>query len=334
MNYENIRLEKGMYSAGSTFSQLLEKLDPTANYAGTELGALDAFQRQLKRFDIKVSGRDSDSVQKFFAASDSAALFPEYVSRAVRSGIESADLLPQVVATTTNIDGMDYRTITSSPYDDKKGLKRVMEGTAIPETVLSTQEMLVKLNKRGRMLVASYEALRYQRLDLFTVALKQIGAYIARQQFQDAVNVLINGDGNGNAASQINAAAAGTLSYNDLLELWNGFDPYEMNTLVASPDVMMKLLRIDEFKNPNTGLNFQATGKLTTPMGAGLIKSGAVPSGTLIGLDKNCALEMVVASDVMVDYDKLIDRQLERAAVTSIAGFAKIYADAVKVLKV
>ena len=32
--------------------------------------------------------------------------------------------------------------------------------------------------KRGRMLVASYEAIRFQRLDLFTVTLKQIGAYI------------------------------------------------------------------------------------------------------------------------------------------------------------
>ena len=44
------------------------------------------------------------------------------------------------------------------------------------------------------------------------------------------------------------------------------------------------------------------------------------------------ALEKVQAGDVMTDFDKLIDRQLERAAVTSIAGFAKIYSDASKVL--
>ena len=54
----------------------------------------------------------------------------------------------------------------------------------------------------------------------------------------------------------------------------------------------------------------------------------------LVGLDKNCALEMVVASDVAVDYDRLIDRQLERAAITSTAGFAKIFKDASKVLKI
>ena len=32
------------------------------------------------------------------------------------------------------------------------------------------------------MLVASYEALRFQRLDLFTVTLKQIGNYLLRTQ--------------------------------------------------------------------------------------------------------------------------------------------------------
>ena len=34
----------------------------------------------------------------------------------------------------------------------------------------------------------------------------------------------------------------------------------------------------------------------------------------------------------MVEYDKLIDRQLERAAITSISGFAKPYQEASKVL--
>ena len=39
---------------------VLEKLDPSENYRGTALEGLDAFSRQLKRFDIKVKGRNSD----------------------------------------------------------------------------------------------------------------------------------------------------------------------------------------------------------------------------------------------------------------------------------
>ena len=59
-----------------------------------------------------------------------------------------------------------------------------------------------------------------------------------------------------------------------------------------------------------------------------------MPEGTLIGLDRNYALEMVKAGDVMVEYDKLIDRQMERAAITTISGYAKIFEDASRVLSV
>jgi hypothetical protein len=41
---------------------------------------------------------------------------------------------------------------------------------------------------------------------------------------------------------------------------------------------------------------------------------------------------MVQGSSVMVEYDKLIDRQLERAAITSIAGFSKLFQEAAKVM--
>ena len=93
-------------------------------------------------------------------------LFPEYVARAVRQGMEQADILPGVVASTTVFDGLDYRSITSMPTDEEKELKIVSEGAFIPETNIRTKENLVKLRKRGRSLVASYEAIRYQRLDL------------------------------------------------------------------------------------------------------------------------------------------------------------------------
>ena len=334
MGFETVKLEKGMYAVPEkSFTQVLEEQDPSANYQGTELEGLDAFQRQLKRFDIKVAGPNSDVLQKFYQTSDAAALFPEYVSRAIRQGIEEANLLPSVVATKTKISGLDYRTITSIPTDDDKELKIVEEGAAIPETSITTQDNLVTLKKRGRMLAASYEALKYQRIDLFTVMLRQIGAYIARQQFADAVDVIVKGDGNENPAAVVDAKTPGTLAYGDLLSLWSELDPYEMNVIIASPDMMLKMLGIEEFKNPQTGINFQGTGKLVSPLGAQFFKSGALDEGQIIGLDKRFSLEMVVAADVAIEYDKLIDRQLERAAITSIAGFSKIFKEASAVLE-
>ena len=89
----------------------------------------------------------SSPVDKFFATTDSAALFPEYISRAVRTGLESADVLSEIIAAKTVIDGLDYRPITSVLTDDDKALKETAEGTAIPETSVKTQENLVKTQK-------------------------------------------------------------------------------------------------------------------------------------------------------------------------------------------
>ena len=332
-NYDNIRLEKGLYSAGN-FTKALESLDPTENYKGTSLEGLDAYQRQLKRFGIKVGGSGSDVVDKFFKTSDSAVLFPEYVSRAVRQGLEQADILPGIVASTTVIDGMDYRSITSVPTEDEKELKIVKEGAFIPETNIRSKENLVKLKKRGRSLVASYEAIRFQRLDLFTVTLRQVGSYIARTLLKDAIEVIVNGDGADNAAQIVACKSAGNLTYADLVDFWNGFDPYELNTIIAEPEVMAKMLNMEQFRDAAAGLNFHGKGDMITPLGAKLLKSAAVGEGTLIGLDKTAALEMVKAGEVMTEYDKLIDRQLERAVISCTAGFTKIFDGASKVLSV
>ncbi|MEE0264097.1 MAG: phage major capsid protein [Acutalibacteraceae bacterium] len=333
--YKTINIDKSMYNRkDKSFSQVLEELDPSENYKNTPLGNLDAFGRQLKRFDIKVSGADSDRVEKFFQTSSSAALFPEYVSRAIKLGMDYADVLPDITATVTKIEGMDYRSIVSDPDSDMKELKVVSEGALLPSTVIKTQENLVKLLKRGRMLVSSYEALRFQRLDLFTVTLKQIGAYIARTQLADAVEVLLNGDGNENSATVINVAESGTLTYEDLIRLWTTLTPYELNTMLVPTALMEKILAMPQMQDSQATLDFHGTGKMITPMGAKLIHVPTLSSDTIIGLDKTCALELVQAGDVLVDYDKLIDRQLERASISVISGFAKVFNDASVVLKV
>ena len=297
MAFENITLEKGMYGVpGKNFTQVLEELDGSQNYAGTPFAGLDAYQRQLKRFGIRVSGANCDTVEKFFTSSQSAALFP------------------------------DYRTVQTATASDQKIEDPVAEGAAIPETVIKTAGSLVTLHKRGRLIVSSYEALRHHRLDLFTVILRQIGAYIARRQMKDAVDVLLNGDGTNTGITVTALTAAPT--YNDLVTLWGKLSDYNFNTILAGTTALQALLKITEFKDAQASLNIKGAGKLITPLGATLIHVPSMDAKKIIALDKNCALEMVQAGDVLTDYDKLIDRQMERAAVSAVAGFAQIYGGA------
>ena len=319
--FENLTLEKGMYGVpGKSFTQVLEGLDSSEQYRGTPLEGLDAYQRQLKRFGIRVSGPGSDPVEKFFQSSSSAALFPEYVARAVGQGMEAADQLKDMVATVTKIDGLDYRTITVEG-EETAPLKAVAQGAQLPATTIRVNDGLVKLRKRGRTLMTSYEALRFQKLDLLTVALRQIGASMAASQMLDAVDALLNGDGSKPGVT----CATGTPNYGDFIGLWGKLAPFTLDTVVAGTAAMEKLLQISEFKDAQAGMNFQGTGRLVTPLGAKLLHVPGMEDKKILAFDKNCALEMVQAGEIQTDYDRLMDRQLDRASISVVTGFARIY---------
>lgn len=330
--YDTIHLEKGMYAMpGKSFTQVLEELDDSAQYVGTPLEGLDAYQRQLKRFGIRVSGPESDRLEKFFRSTSSAALFPEYVARAVRQGMESANHLGDIVATVTTIDALDYRAITAeSESEGTYGLEETAEQAELPVTTIHTQNGLVNLKKRGRLINSSYEALRFHKLDVLTVLLRQIGVFIAASQTEDAVNTLLNGDGVNSGAKSTSLSAA--MTYGDLISLWGTLSPYRLNTMLAGTKTIQEMLALDELKDATAGNNFHGTGSLCTPLGAKLIHVPGMAENKVIGLDHTCALEMVQAGGVLTDYDKLIDRQLDRAAVSTITGYAILFPDAAHVL--
>ena len=244
--------------------------------------------------------------------------------------MEKNTILPEIVASVSNIDSMDYRTFRSTPSDSDLELKETDEGETLEETSITVSSDLVSLKKRGRLLSASYEALRFQRLDLFSVMLAQIGAYIAKSRLADAISTL-TGSGN-SAITTLETAESGELTYSDLVHFWNSFDPFTMDTIIASPDMLEKILNLGVFNDSAAGLNFHGSGKMLTPFGAKLFKTSALESGTLIGLDSSCALEMVQAGGVLTEFDKLIDCQLERAAISTITGFSKIFDGASKML--
>ena len=139
----------------------------------------------------------------------------------------------------------------------------------------------------------------------------------------DAVNVLLDGDGNDNAIEVTSISSAPT--YADIITLWGKLVPYNLNTILAGTEAVKVLMQMNEFKDSVAGMNFHATGKLCTPLGANIVHIPSMPVGKIIGLDKNCALEMVQAGEVLTEYDKLIDRQIERATISTIAGFSKLF---------
>lgn len=328
MTFDTLRLDKGLYTSEKGFTKSLEEIDPSENYKGTELEGLDAYERQLKRFDIKVKGGNSDPVSKFFQTSDSAVLFPEYIKRSVEAAINTNNIIDDMIATTTIIDSLDYRSVYCKSIDRNGSIDYINEGSFIPETEIKVKQSLTKLKKSGRTIVASYESIKSQRLDLFAIMLKQIGNYINTCQLEQVIRT-IDTDDTRNVISE----AVNKIGYNDFANLYALLSPYNFDAIIAGPMAFVDIINIPEFKDATAGHDFHGTGNLVTPFGAKfLFSKSELLEKRIFALDKRFALEKVQFGEVVTDFDKLIDRQIERATVTATAGFNRIIDEACVVI--
>ena len=314
--YNDIRLEKGLYNlSGRSFTAALEELDPSSAYSGTSLEKLDAVERQLKRFNIRVSGADCDCVEKFFSSTETAVLFPEFVTRCIRKGFDET-VISSVCAAKTISNSGQY---LGCDLDDTAAYTTTSQSTQLPAATVKESTTAVTLAKYGRVINASYEAVRQQRLDVFGIMLRSIGVRLALNVAQKAVDVLVE------SAEQITAT---TLSYGDLASLYGEFDCFDMTTVLASPANASLIAAMNQLSD----CKVDANGKMILPFGSELIKTSAAPAKKIIGLDKNFALEFITSTDLVMETDKLIDRQLDQITVSITCGFRKITPDAVKVL--
>ena len=157
--YNDIRLEKNLYNlSGKSFTAALEELDPSSAYAGTPLEKLDAFERQLKRFNIRISGQDCDCVEKFFSTTETAVLFPEFVTRCIRRGFDET-VLKSVCAAKTVCASSQY---LGCILDDTAAYAATDEAEQLPEATVRERTEAPVLSKFGRLISASYEAVRIE----------------------------------------------------------------------------------------------------------------------------------------------------------------------------
>lgn len=318
--YDSIKLEKGMYNQGLT--KALESIDPSEAYEGTELSGLDAYERQLKRFNIKVKGQNSDVLDSFFKTTDSAVLFPEFVKRSVLQGMESCTVLQSIVATVTNVENNDYRTIKATT--DATAGNAVNEASDLPKTIIQTKPNLVAMKKRGRIIASSYEALRHQQLGTVSVIFRKVGEEIARAQLKDAIDVLLNGDETDNAAGVVSPNSTSGIAYEDLIKLRTSFTDCEPNIILANSSTMQDLLGLEELKSPQTILSFNGASVTSAMLGLMFFIVNSMPATTLLAIDKNSALEKI-QGELIFDWDRLIERQMERIVFSIIGGFAKMF---------
>ena len=320
--FDNIKLEKGLYNlSGKSFVDALEEVDPSENYVGTPLEKLDAYERQLKRFDIKLHGSHCDKVEKFFSTTETAILFPEFMKRCIQQGIEDSNI-GDIVAVKTIVDATVYKGLTLA--DTSSYATPVSAGSIIPDSTIYENSTTSDIKKIARIINTSYEVIRQQNLDVFGIQLRVIGRKIGIALYSKAIASITDN------ASSISISGS-ALAYSDLINLFSQFTNYDVTSILASPSVCASILQLSELSDNCCCNN---NNEIILPFGAKLIKSTMIPANKIYAIDKTFAIEYVTTSDLFMETDKIINRQLSSVSVSIPFLFRALVTDAMKILSI
>lgn len=380
-----------------SLTNLFEQLNPT-DPNNREHANSDAFERMLRRFNIRTKSdamrgipastmadfinpparldngqadeRTRATAPGMFQSQDpqSWIMFPEYINRQLRILPLMQDVLGEVVAKVTPIDSMAYKTIYLDDTRDQRRMSRVPERGEFPTVYLQTKEHDVVIEKYGLKLEGSYEYARRVRLDIFSLFLQRIAAQNRLDQAETAIDILINGDGNGNAAPNwtvttldANAGSGpGTvydtylalygypnqsstitkaMTYNAFLKYKATMLPMNMSTILGRLNELLQIITL-QFPNINPLLllaQFNAEGvKMGTVELAQDIWSTTrlvyfpfMVGGLLVGLDKNLAIEeLVEINSNITEMARNVNNQTQFIIMSQNIGFNKIINEA------
>lgn len=300
---------------GLTHSQYFRAMGTTAqDYCAQEFG-IDAGKVTVDRFF------QSDPNAKW--------LFPDIVREAVLTGMRRKPAYPSLIARDERVDGAVYDMPYVNENAAEEELRAVAEGTAIPESELSYGNRVVRLVKRGRGVIASYEVVRRMSVDLLRIHLQRIGEYLGRSLDAALASVLATGDnsGSGTAPVTLNTGTANTWTYDDLV---NGFMTLTTNHyftpthMLADAALCKKILGLPELKESML-FDFAKSGNLPTPLGMRLVPIEGQPANKLTVLDAGYAAQKLTEQDLIVESDKLINQQWDRTYLTVVTDFAVLY---------
>lgn len=347
----------GSMERGMSLSNYLEELDPSHEYGASDpMGSLDAFERQLLLAGIRTQSDPSkrifaDPVERFYASDQPASpvLFPEFINRQMRTPLLAASILDEIVAITTPIDSDTYRSIYLTDQVTDRRMRRVSEGSELPTVKLTTSEHPITLHKYGVKLQGTYEVFRRMRLDLFSLHLARIALQAQIDKASEGVDVLINGDGNANGATNFNlttldsGTTAGNLTYKAWLRWGLKLFPYQLNTVVAGEAELLSILTL-QFPNVNPLMLLSmltqgqpvemrlevAQGIWTTIR---LVFLSTAPSNVLVGFNRQSGLEMVTEiGSTLTETDRLIGKQMNEITLSEVVAFAVLFQQAVTTL--
>lgn len=259
--------------------------------------------------------------------------------------------LAELVALTTPIDSDAYRVFYLVDDDTETREVRVAEGTNIPKAYLSDGEYTIRLQKYGRALEITYEALRRFRIDKIAYFLQRLAIVTEADKVTKVIDVIQSGDGNANTdAATFNlttldsSTSAGTLTLKGWLAFKLKFkNPYMLTTVLVNDATALAMWLLQP-ASPGFPLGTATSGAgfgSFRPINPGLSDAVAMgvtddaPSLKIVGLDNRLAIERIfeIGSNIQ-EVQRWAMKQTQELVFTETEGFAVLDRDAAKILDI
>lgn len=266
-------------------------------------------------------------------------LIPEIVREATRLGLRRNPIYPELIA---GEEAVSQMSVTMPQINmSAAAMGRVNEAETIPVGSLSFNEKTVRIHKIGTGLKVTDEVSKYVSLAVLSIYLQDAGVKLGLGLDAMAIDVLVNGDdGHSNSAPVIGVSdTTKGIQYVDILRAWirMGRIGRLPQGMLSEEEAALHILEMAEFKGANYN-NTKQNINLRTPIPANqsYLIHGNMPSPTgndpkkgKLGLyDNTAALLKLNASGLMVESERIAEKQISGTYVTITTGFTKVFRDA------
>lgn len=327
---EHVDHAKATFAA--KYEHRLRKADPTAVEDWARGRA--ALANQLTWYE-QATGKRVLTVHDFYHT-DSAvtALFPAWLESEIQAALLATGLVSWLTMGTMQADSAKVTALYDSTGAEDRSLRLIGEGGELPAVKLTLADSTINLNKFGRRVQTSYEALAAQRIDALAAHFRRIVEQVAIDETDLALHTLIAGDGTTAGAAETNStdrdvAAAGTIAYSDLINWTLDFDePYQCDKAVCGDTDLALILNLAEFKDSSYNAaspNLPAVGPKAVQFArwSGGVTGSSYVDRLVIGIDSRAALQKYTWGGFIQETDNIISRQLREFTFSYYAGFRK-----------
>ncbi len=249
-------------------------------------------EEYFRQHKVQMEGPLADSVEKAFqVVPGELTVFPFYWDTQIVEGILAMPLLDVLVMDTITVgSGTAVHAVMNETLTDRQ-MGETGEFATMQEVNITSSETAVKLKKFGGLVTVSDEAMRRQRIPVFSRGIARVGRQIGIDMTDLAVDIVINGDlvygglndslANQSPSQSVAAAVAGSPTYSDYVNVYMTFPiGYEASDGILTRSGIKKMLNVPEFKDPLAGFKFQNQAILPEAFGLGTHRWDSAGSST------------------------------------------------------